>query len=367
MKKESPAKFVRDEFSYKPNFDEAMKRIEAWYKGEVVDRAPVRFHGHNTQYDFGGASDWSPDQWKAHWFDFDAVLERTAKEMELGSWLAETFPVFMPNLGPTIYSAFYGCELSFEETTSWAQHFIHDSDDLAKLKLDRSNEYYRGIMTLTKKALEVAKGKFMVGYTDLHPGFDCVASWRDSQETCFDLIDEPEMVKQLLELSIQDFHEIYHEFDGVLKNAGQLSCTWMGIPSVGKMHIPSCDFAALISPDTFNEYNLPILQREVQGMTENIFHLDGPGVANHLDTLLSVPEIDAIQWVQGYGPERPIMQYVPMIQKIQQAGKSVVVDLDLQDLEPFINAVSPEGILLCINEHDEVVQNDIINTLLKWK
>ena len=366
MLNKNTAGFVRDEFSCKPNFDEAMERIEAWYRGEMIDRAPVRFQGHNVQYDFGGATNWTPEQWKAHWFDFDAVVERAAQEMKSGTWLAETFPVFMPNLGPAIYSAFYGCELSFEETTSWAQHFVQGAAEVAQLTLDRSNEYFRGIMTLTEKALTVAKGDFMVGYTDLHPGFDCVASWRDSQEICFDFIDEPEMVKQLLELSIHDFHAIYNEFDTVLKDAGQLSCTWMGIPSFGKMHIPSCDFAALISPDTFNEYGLPILQREVQGMTENIFHLDGPGVANHLDTILSVPEVGAIQWVQGYGPERSVMQYVPMIQKIQNAGKSVVVDLDLEDLNAFMGAVSPEGILLCVNEHDETVQKEVITSLLKW-
>ena len=71
MLNENRAGFVRDEFSCKPNFDEAMARINAWYKGEIVDRAPVRFHGHNAQYDFGGAADWTPEQWKAHWFDFE--------------------------------------------------------------------------------------------------------------------------------------------------------------------------------------------------------------------------------------------------------------------------------------------------------
>ena len=367
MEPTSTTGFVCDTFNCKPNFDEAMKRIEAWFLGQVLDRPPVRFHGHNAEFDHGGDKNLTPEQWRERWFDFDAVVERAAAAMDSARWLGETFPVFMPNLGPAVYSAFYGCELAFEETTSWAQHCVHSPEDLNKLVLDRSNAYYKGIMDLTEKALEAAKGRFMVGYTDLHPGFDSVASWRDSQEICFDFIDEPELIETLLELSIRDFHAIYDEFDAVLKNAGQLSCTWMGIPSVGKLHIPSCDFAALISPDMFNQYGLPILKKEVQGMTENIFHLDGPGVANHLDTILSVSEITAIQWVQGYGPERSIMQYVPMIQKIQAAGKSVVVDLDLENLNAFMDAVKPEGILLCINEHDETVQADVIASLLKWK
>jgi hypothetical protein len=359
--------FVRGEFRCKPNFDEAMDRIHAWYQGEIIDRAPIRFHGHNAEYDFGGSHDWTPAQWKAHWFDFDTVVERQVRYMESQRWCAETFPVFMPNLGPAIYGAFYGCDLAFEETTSWAQHTVQEPKNLSTLKLDRSNEYYRGIVELTEKALAAAKGKFMVGYTDLHPGFDCVAGWCDAQDLCLNLYDEPEFVKELLELSIGDFHNIYNEFDAALKKAGQLSCTWMGIPSYGKMHIPSCDFAALISPALFDEYAMPILNREVQGMSENIFHLDGPGVANHLDSILSVPEINAIQWVQGYGPDRPIMQYVPMIKKIQAAGKSVVVDLDPQDLNAFMGDVSPEGILLCINEHEAQVQDEIIAAVRKWK
>ena len=80
----------------------------------------------------------------------------------------------------------------------------------------------------------------------------------------------------------------------------------------------------------------------------NIFHLDGRGVARHLDAILELPNVNAIQWVQGVGLDQPILQWTPLIRKIQAAGKSVVVDLTVQELEPFIDAVAPEGILLCL-------------------
>ena len=60
-------------------------------------------------------------------------------------------------------------------------------------------------------------------------------------------------------------------------------------------------------------------------MTHNIFHLDGKGVARHLDEILNVPEIQAIQWVQGAGADQPILPWLPLIKKIQTAGKGVVV------------------------------------------
>jgi hypothetical protein len=58
------------------------------------------------------------------------------------------------------------------------------------------------------------------------------------------------------------------------------------------MHVPSNDFSALIGRELFDEYCLPILQKEVKTMDRNIFHLDGRGVANHIDSILTVPEID---------------------------------------------------------------------------
>ncbi len=77
-----PTDFIRDEFSCKPNFDEAMARIEALFKDELIDRTPIRFSGHNAEFDFSDGSTWTPERWKAHRFDFDAVVERTVREME---------------------------------------------------------------------------------------------------------------------------------------------------------------------------------------------------------------------------------------------------------------------------------------------
>ncbi len=83
-------------------------------------------------------------------------------------------------------------------------------------------------------------------------------------------------------------------------------------------------------------------------------------------TGLSVPEINGIQWVQEMGIYRPIMQWVPLIQKIQAAGKGVIVDLQVEELEPFLDAVDPKGIFLWVGTDDEDTQLAIIKRLEKW-
>jgi hypothetical protein len=86
----------------------------------------------------------------------------------------------------------------------------------------------------------------------------------------------------------------------------------------------------------------------------------------HLDRILAVPEIHAVQWVQGAGNDAPILPWLPVIKKIQAAGKGVVVDLQLDELEPFIAATEPEGLYLCLAA-PESVQPEILKRLEKWK
>ena len=354
------------ELAGKPDFSVAMQRIYAWYQQEIVDRPPIRFSAHNAEY--SSPPHLRDRKWpdlKARWFDAEFQVDSYIESIKNRKFLAETFPVFWPNLGPEVYSAFYGSELTYQEVTSYSVPMVEEWEDVAKIRLDMNNAYFRKLEEMTRLALEKCEGSFMVGYTDLHPGADCCAAWRDPQNLCLDLICDPDEVKKLITLATADFQRIFDHFDTMLKAQRQLSVTWMGIPSFGKLHIPSCDFAALISKEHYQEFFLPVLVKEVKGMTHNIFHLDGQGVARHLDVILEVPEINAIQWVQGMGPNVPIMQWVPLLKRIQAAGKSVIVDLAVSELDPFMASMDPKGVFLCISAEDKM-QPDIIKRVERW-
>ena len=152
---------------------------------------------------------------------------------------------------------------------------------------------------------------------------------------------------------------------GDLPGGAQLSINWMGIPSRGKMHVPCCDFSPLTSTETFHEFDFPTLQNEARHMTHNMFHVNGVGVLRHLDRILSPPQIQAIQWVQGVGDDLPPLQWLDVIKKVLAAGKGVLVDPQLDELEPFVAAMKPDGPYLCIAAQ-ESVQPQILRRLQKW-
>jgi hypothetical protein len=349
----------------KPDFDIAMKRIYAWYEHEMIDRPPIRFSAHNAEFAVSPHLKKSWTSLKDRWLDSENQVDLFIDSIRGRKFYAETFPVFWPNLGPEVYTAFHGSELEYMEITTYTIPLVKEWEDISKIKFDWNNPYLKKIEEMTRIALEKCKGKFMVGYTDLHPGMDCVAAWRDPQQLCLDVLIYPDEVKQLIKLANQHFQELYDYFDTMLKNQNQLSVAWMGIPSFGKMHIPSCDFSAMVSPEQFDEFCLPVIVDEVKAMTHNIFHLDGKGVAKNIDRILDLQEINAIQWVQGMGDDAPILQWIPFIKRIQDAGKSVVVDLQLNELDDFINEMDPKGLLLCIAA-DEKIQPDIIKQIEKW-
>lgn len=354
------------EMQGKPDFEKAMKRIDAWFAHEMIDRPPVRFAEHNA--DFDGSHTPAGRTWpdlRARWFDAEFQVDLFIESIRGRTFYGETFPVFSPNLGPNVYAAFYGAELDFGEVTSWIRHCVQEGADVKRLKFSRDNVYFQKIEELTEVALQKCAGKFMVGYTDLHGSLDCAADWRGPQELCLDIVDCPELIHELVDLADKNFLSVFDHYDALLKAHGQMSATWMGIPAHGKMHVSSCDFTNMVSKRVFDEFYLPSLLAEVRHMTHNVFHLDGKGMLRHLDRILEIPEIQAIQWVHGVGDDAPIMQWLPVITKIQAAGKGVIVDLQLHELEPFISAMEPDKLFICLAA-EERLQPEILKRLEKW-
>jgi hypothetical protein len=353
--------------STKPDCARCSERIEAWFQQAVLDRPPIRFYKHNAQFDAGEPLDrtrWS--SLEQRWFDTDYQLDSFEQSIAGKTFHAETFPVFFPNLGPSVYSAFYAGRLQFAEVTSWYEPVLTDLDDLSVLQRDPfENLYFKKLEELTRAALTRCGDCYWVGYTDFHPSLDCIAAWRGIDALCLDIALTPEKLAPLVELSVRDFHRVFDHFDGMLKDAGQPSVTWMNIPCSGKLHIPSCDVAAMISTKHFEQFSLPQLRRELQGMDRVIYHVDGKGVARHLDVILAQPEIQAIQWVQGLGKDWPILQWVPLLKRILAAGKSILVDVPMEELDEFMNQMPREGVFLCLGV-EEGQEAAVIQRVLRW-
>lgn len=112
------------------------------------------------------------------------------------------------------------------------------------------------------------------------------------------------------------------------------------------------------------QYHLAAAKKLVELGVDMIW--TGDDVTRHLDPILSVPEVHAIQWVQGVGDDLPIMQWVPFIKEIQARGVPVVVDLNQDELDDFMAVMDPHGLFLWVATDSEEEECFLLKKVEAW-
>jgi hypothetical protein len=353
------------QLEYKPDADKVIARMEAWWNKAILDRATIQVTAPKPN------PKPLPEKQHAtlreHWMDVEYVVERAAREISNTYYPAEQLPCFWPNLGPEVLTACYGAEMEFSETTSWSKPILHDWAGVPDLKLNLKSEYNQTLRAMQQLAFDIGKGKFLVGMTDIHPGADLAASFRDPQQFCFDVLEEPECVKSLMQHIWHAFFDFYESQREVLLANGQtLTTSWLPLfDANGRYYIPSNDFSIMISNEMFREYFIPEIVAEIEWLDRSIYHLDGPGALRHLDTLLEIKKLDAIQFVYGDGA-KPASRWLHVYQKIQDAGKNIHVLIEPNELDAFMDALNPEGVMLHTNADSAEEADDLVERVSHW-
>ena len=336
-------------FELKPDFEKVMDRYEAWWDCEIIDRPLVCMSflkEESERVPVPKAKEYSSH--REQWMDIEYRVESAAAGLHNTVHFADKLPTAWPNLGPEIFSSFYGCNMVYGKPTAWSEPILEDwsQESVDNIQLDLDGFYFRKLMEFMDALIDAGKGKFIVGYTDMHGGGDAIAAFRDPQQLCIDMIEHRAEVKALCDRITDEFLQVYDIFYDKLSAAGMPSTSWTPAASRGKYHIPSNDFSCMISTEMFEETFLPGIIRECQYMDRSIYHLDGPQALRYLDTLLAIPKLHAIQWVPGAGRDY-WGDWVEVYQRIQKAGKALQFPgIKVSELQNLFEVLRPEGVWL---------------------
>jgi len=347
---------------YKNDWEKAQQRMMAWWEGEVVDRACIHVTAPLTPEDGP-----EPADLYDYWTNVDHVVERTAERIRNTFWGGEAFPLFWPNLGPDAFAAFFGAEITFvDRQTTWVPPIIADWERAPELTTKEDNHWWRLQLELLKAAKAKGDDKWITGIPDTHSGGDALAALRGREKLCLDLYDHAQEVKaamsQLVETVLQ-VYEIYYEIVEAEKCGS--SSAWLPAWWPGRANVIQCDFLALISPEMAEEFFLESIVAEARWLDRAVFHLDGPDAVRHLDLLLAIPEIQAIQWVPGAGA-LPMTKWVPLLKRIQDAGKSLHLSVDPYEVQILLEELEPEGLMLRTRVASEAEARDLLNKVAQW-
>lgn len=354
-------------FSLKPDYGKSKERYDAFWHQEIIDRPPVSI--------ILPAANPKPVPQKNYstlreqWLDIDFRAEAIAVAMGNQVYYADALPIVWPNMGPEIFSAWCGCGYEFSETTAWSIPCIQDWErDSEKAVFNPNHPLFKAMVNFTQKLLEYGKGNFIVGLTDFHPGGDHIAALRDPQVLAVDLIENVDWVKQKLKSSTQEYFKVYDIFYDMLRASGMPITSWTPLIHEGRYYIPSNDFSCMVSKKMFDDIFLPGIIEECRFYDRSIYHLDGPGALRHLDSILEIEELDAVQWVCGAGNEG-YERWIPVYQKIQRAGKSLQLMIQLDELPLVFETLKPEGVWFAsiAGIKDRETADMVLQRISKWQ
>jgi len=340
----------------KDDWPKARQRYDAWWHGDIVDRAAIRVIAPWRALEPGEAFDY-PMEPKGlsekelfDWFtDPEQVIPRLEQEMEAVYWGGEAFPVAFPVATRlvAILAAYLGCPYRVfpGSNSGWADPIIDDWQQRPRLAFDPQNEWWRTSKRLLEAAAQRGVGRYYVGIPDLNGPGEIVARLRGTQELAMDLIDQPDAIPPVLEEVNNAWLRYWQACVGVIHQSMGGYIYWMGIWSDSPSIDLQCDFSCMISPEMFEKFFLPAIERQTQWVGRTIYHLDGPGAVRHLDALLSLPELDGIQWVPGAGAP-PMSEWIPLLRRIQAKDKLLVLPCEKWEVETLLTELEPEGVLL---------------------
>lgn len=320
-------------------------RWQAWWEQELVDRVVVAVTAPRE-----GASprQLSTVDVQAQWTSADAMIQRTLEVNRATFFGGEALPMFNHNWSAG-HALYLGCQPHFAPDTVWVDPAPVGADGYPCLDDSwRDSSWWRWMLETTRRAADASLGRYFMQSLWGNLAGDTLALVRGTQNLLFDIATHPAWVQtavqRVSDIQIESVGAIW-DIMGPGKLGVEGSLNYVGCWSSGRTSGLDCDFSCMISPESFKRLFLPPLIETMYTVDHRIYHLDGPGAIRHLDALLALPDLQAIQWVPGAGQEA-IRQWIPLIQRVQKAGKSIAVQAKPAEISLLLEEVRPEGLFI---------------------
>lgn len=266
---------------------------------------------------------------------FEKILDGCEYEMLTNQYFADSFPYMHTALsGPGALAAYMGARPVVKDGGIWFFPPEDMDEDLSKLDLilDGNNRHYIRMKDYLAAAVGRFGNKALVGMPDIGGNLDILAGYIESGALLLALYDDPDSVKRLTWQAHKAWHRCFSEFGDIVTRPGLGYSNWAFILSQKPFYMLQCDFCYMISNDMFNEFVLLELKETAKKMSRTIYHMDGVAQEKHLDSVLSIAELDGVQWGPGEG-KPPVCEWPEVIKKILDADKLLYYNGNMDGVE----------------------------------
>ena len=287
-----------------------------------------------------------PPSAAAKWSDIETIYASARAYLDNTYMLAEAARVINPDWSVG-NACFFGCKPTFSMESVWVEPLGTDEDEYPPIEFDGSSPWYKFMLDFTAYCAARNDRDFYLTPHFGNSAADTLSLIRSDAALMIDIYENPAWIKQSMQTIGKALHHIFHTASGIIGAANGFA-SWFGCVADKPVVIADADISCLISPKQFETLFLEQIIEQISWAPYSQYHLDGPDALRHLDLLLAIPALNAIQWVPGSGHDE-ILQWVPIIKKIQTMKKSVQVYVRPCEVLPLLDEVSGEG--LCMTTH----------------
>lgn len=353
---------------FKEDVEPAQRRAEAWWSGEVLERAAIQVTApRNGARPYDGPD---TDDLHRYFTDPELVFARLRHQLESTFFGGEAFPVVFPVSVRlvAILNKYLGAPNRYlSRDTAWSSPIIDDWATRPQFRLDPANEWFSISRRLLEGAVEWAQAEGLecyIGQPDLNGPTEILAGLRGAQRLALDIYDNPHEIAPALEEINGAWLDAWRQLSGICHRLGGWFF-WMGLWSDLPAVDLQSDVSCLLSKEQFDEHFLPFIEQQTRWAERTVYHLDGPGATRHLDSLLELPRLTAIQWVPGAGAP-PATHWIELCRRIQAAGKPLYLACRPDEVETLLRELRPEGLMLATACADEDAARDLLALVPGW-
>ena len=208
-------------------------------------------------------------------------------------------------------------------------------------EFDPDNFWFKRLIEFSKCATERFGPHCLVSMPDIGGILDIIHSFFPGDEMFLIMMDQPEEMHRICRQLEKVWDRIFNEFAKACNCKEYGYTNWSGCYSNTPCYTPQVDCSYMIGPHTFKEFGLPTLAYQCKSIGRTLFHMDGVGVLNHLDMILGIKELNAIQWMSGEG-KKPHSQWPEVYQRIIDGGKGVQFYFE-EGFEALIKMIETTG------------------------
>ncbi|MEK6794313.1 MAG: hypothetical protein AABZ39_06030 [Spirochaetota bacterium] len=295
-----------------------------------------------------------------HWMNVDGIIARTMHRIDNTRYYGEAVPYHYLDLGASAMACTLGGRVEFVDTTTiWSHPSLNSLEAAADLIRDRTNPYYRLLIDTARRSAACAQGHHFIAPYALGGLLDTIAGLYGTEPMLIDMLERPSLLKKALENMKRVWIDSFNEIASVISSGDHGGIGWAGVWAPGTTFPVQEDCSYMFSADMFREFCVPHLADIFDAMDYPFYHLDGIGAIVHLDALLEMKDLKAIQWQPGAGKER-LHQWYDLIRRIIDAGKACQVYAHADEVDDLVKNVGANGLLVICNCRDESTAHELM-------